>query len=513
MILLFGGTTEGVAIARLLNIINQPYIYHTKTATKQKVDSLHLYGALTCDDMVEVFAHYSINLIIDAGHPFAVQLHENVSQAAIKAGIESIRFERKFPVINDESVSLFSSFQEVERHLTVLPKTPVLALTGVQTIKHFSVLWDKMPMHFRILDTELSMQTALDTGIKRELIHPAPPHITKQSLIELIDKIKPKILITKESGESGYFSLKQEVAKKLGISLWVVSKPVLPEYNHTFNEIRDLHQRLLKIRKDFWKDETNLKSGFTTGTCVTAAAKAAFLALQTGSFPAMVEIVVPSGKTAHIAIYPGSLTENMARCTVVKDAGDDPDVTHAAIIGCSIELKSQTGIDFRQGRGVGTVTLPGLQVKPGQPAINNTPRKMISEVIVQLSDMYDYTGGVIVTPFVPMGEELAQKTFNPRVGVIGGISIIGTSGEVKPLSHAAFINAIEQQIKVVAAIGLYEIVSTAGLRSENIVKERFKHLPQQAFIHHGNFIGDTLKLAVKHGIKKNYHCSYAGKSN
>ncbi|ASB48261.1 cobalt-precorrin-5B (C(1))-methyltransferase CbiD [Alkalitalea saponilacus] len=502
MILIFGGTTEGLLVAKLLNILNEPYIYHTKTSTSQKVEGKHLHGTLTAEGIVNFCRQQSVKLIIDAGHPFAQELHRNVAKASVISRIASIRFERKFPKIDEALVKRFDSFEMLSEHLNSLSPMPILALTGVQTIKYFPSLWDKMPMHFRILNTELSMQSALKTGISQEFIHPSPAHITEESMLHLIEKTNPKIIITKESGESGYFNLKQKIAKECGIKLWVVTKPEMPEYSHTVDEIRDLHQLLLKFRKEVWKDENNLKSGYTSGTCITAAAKAAFEALLTGRFPTDVEIVIPSGKTIKLATYSDGLSENRASCLVVKDAGDDPDVTHAALMGCNVELTEEPGISFDKGIGVGVVTLPGLKVSPGEPAINETPRQMIRKVIEELSLFYDYHGGVIITPFVPCGEELAQKTFNPRVGVVGGISIIGTSGEVKPLSHSAFINAIEQQIKVVAAMGIDEVVSTAGLRSEKVIKKRFSHLPQQAFIHHGNFIGDTVKLAIKNGINK-----------
>ncbi|TCO06048.1 cobalt-precorrin-5B (C(1))-methyltransferase CbiD [Natronoflexus pectinivorans] len=502
MILIFGGTTEGLLVTNLLDILNEPYIYHTKTKTSQNVEGLHLHGALTVMQMVELYQMNFVKLIIDAAHPFASELHRNVAEASLKTGVATIRFERNFPALDEESVVRFASFEELAKHLTHTSDATILALTGVQTIKHFSALWDKMPMHFRILDTEQSLETALQTGINRELIHPSPAHISEESLINLINKIKPKIIITKESGESGYFSLKQRIADRYGIEFWVVSKPELPRYSFCIDEVRDLHQLILKIRKEQWKDENNLKSGYTSGTCVTAAAKAAFEALLTGRFPTDVDINLPSGKTLKIATYPDNINQNSASCSVIKDAGDDPDVTHAAILGCTVELSQEPGITFEKGVGVGVVTLPGLQVKPGEPAINEIPRKMMIRVIEELSHLYDYHGGVIVTPFVPKGEDLAQKTFNPRVGVVGGISIIGTSGEVKPLSHAAFFKSIEQQIKVVAGMGINELVSTAGLRTEKLIHHLFSHLPQQAFIHHGNFIGDTVKLAAENGITK-----------
>lgn len=502
MILLFGGTTEGVAVAQLLDLLEEPYLYLTRSATSQKVKGEHRNGALNEQQMVKLCQEQKARLIIDAGHPYALQLHQTVVQAAKLCGVPALRLERPAPTTASENERWFNNYQELVQALR--PKGPitVLALTGVQTIPQFKEVPDHCTMHFRILDTPLSWETAMGTGIDRRFIHPAPAHITLQSLEQLIAETRPDILLTKESGATGYFHLKQQVAANHHLPLWILSRPKLPLYDYQVNTIQDLHKVILQIRKVYWKDEHQLRSGWTTGTCATAAAKGAFLKLLTGKTPPWAEVVLPSGKQARLALYPVYANDTEAVCTVVKDAGDDPDITHATVIGCKISLTKEAGLHFRRGTGVGLVTLPGLSVDPGEPAINATPRKMMRELLTLLADSFDYTGGLLITPFVPDGEKLALRTFNSRVGVNGGISIIGTSGEVRPLSHTAFIHAIVQQIKVAKALGIDELVSTAGLRGENHVRKLFSHLQPAAFIHHGNFVGDTVHAAQAKGMRK-----------
>jgi cobalt-precorrin-5B (C1)-methyltransferase len=502
MILLFGGTTEGRAVSQLLDFLEEPYLYLTRSATSQKVKGAHRYGALNELQMVHLCREQKARLIIDAGHPYALQLHQTVVQAAKCCGVPALRLERPAPASSAENECWFDNYEAVVQALQQKGPVTVLALTGVQTIPRFNKLPAHCTMHFRILDTPLSWAKAMETGIDPTFIHPAPAHITMENLEQLMAKTHPDILLTKESGSTGYFHLKQQMAAKHDLPLWIVARPELPTYDYEVRTMQDLHTTLLEIRKTLWKDAHQLRSGWTTGTCATAAAKGAFLKLLTGKTPPWAEVVLPSGKLARLALYPEQSSATEAACTVVKDAGDDPDITHAAVIGCKVRLTKEPGIQFRRGTGVGLVTLPGLSIAPGEPAINATPRKMMRELLKELADNFDYSGGLIVTPFVPDGEKLALRTFNSRVGVSGGISIIGTSGEVRPLSDAAFIHAIAQQIKVARASGINELVSTAGLRGENHIRPYFSHLPPSAFIHHGNFVGETVRTAHAQGMCK-----------
>jgi cobalt-precorrin-5B (C1)-methyltransferase len=201
---------------------------------------------------------------------------------------------------------------------------------------------------------------------------------------------------------------------------------------------------------------------------------------------------LPIDKILEIPVHHCEFTENTAKCSVIKDAGDDPDVTNGAEIGCILELTQQKGIQFIAGEGVGTVTLKGLELAIGEPAINPVPRKMISSAIQKLLHNYDLECGVSVTVYVTNGKKLAKRTLNERVGIMNGISILGTSGIVKPYSSSSYIASIEQGIDVAVANNNSELVINSGARSEKFLSNIFSHLPEYAFIHYGNWIGETL---------------------
>ena len=193
-----------------------------------------------------------------------------------------------------------------------------------------------------------------------------------------------------------------------------------------------------------------LRTGYTTGACATACTKAALLALITQKTTEIIEITLPLGEKVSFNVT-CAFNEQQATCTTVKDAGDDPDVTHGATIGSTISFNTSKNIVFLRGKGVGIVTLPGLAIGVGEPAINPVPRKMMTDAINFLSHQYKINKGVNVEVFVVNGEEIAKKTLNSRIGIIGGISILGTTGIVKPFSASAYIASITQGIDVAIA--------------------------------------------------------------
>ena len=235
-----------------------------------------------------------------------------------------------------------------------------------------------------------------------------------------------------------------------------------------------------------------LRSGYTTGACATAAAKAALTALILGEEQKMISFRLPDDEEMTLPVAHTEIEKNSATCTVVKDAGDDPDVTHGASIVVTVSFSNHPDIRFLQGEGVGRVTLPGLGLEIGEPAINRIPRQMIMK---ELSALYDK--GLDVTISVPGGKELAQRTFNPKLGIVDGISIIGTSGIVRPFSSEAFVEAIRREVEVCVAVGSSRLIINSGAKSERFVKKEYPGLPAQAFVHYGNFIGETLKIAAK----------------
>lgn len=241
----------------------------------------------------------------------------------------------------------------------------------------------------------------------------------------------------------------------------------------------------------------SLRYGYTTGACATAAAKAALDSILSGGFRDTVRITLPDGSPAVFSLEQCSLSHSSSRCCVRKDAGDDPDVTNGFLICCEVETDhtlADGSVVFLRGPGVGEVTLPGLGIEVGDPAINPVPRTMICQSLQELLDEYAIKGGVRVTVSVPGGEEVALKTLNARVGVKGGISIIGTSGRVIPYSEEAFLQSTARMVQVARQSGTRELVVTAGIRSEKMLKPFFSSLPDTACIHYGNRIGSTLEL-------------------
>jgi cobalt-precorrin-5B (C1)-methyltransferase len=205
-----------------------------------------------------------------------------------------------------------------------------------------------------------------------------------------------------------------------------------------------------------------------------------------------IAITLPMGQQVMFKVT-CEFDEHRATCTTVKDAGDDPDVTNGATIGSTVWLNDQEDVVFLRGEGVGVVTLPGLALGVGEPAINPVPRKMMRDAVNFLRHQYGVVRGVDVRVFVVNGEEIAKKTLNARIGILGGISILGTTGIVKPFSSSAYIASITQGIDVAVANGCDTVVINSGGRSENILRSRFAALPEYAFIQYGNWIGETLE--------------------
>ncbi len=502
MILVFGGTTEGKKTAEVLDFTGEPYFYSTRTPVRLELKGKLLAGEMDQQKIITFCRNNAVRLIIDAAHPFAGQLHQHIHMAATRTGIPVLRYERAYPEIGGlENTAFFNSFEQLSEAILQSDFQRILSLTGVQTIPALKAVWKERACYFRILDTPLSRKKAEGSGIPPEYVIPMNPSGDVDELLRLAKEIKTRLLLSKESGASGFMDVKAEVARTLGIPLWIVKRPPLPAFDFTIDSEKQLLQQIYVLRRTVLKKEGMLRPGFTTGTCVTAAAKACLMALTEGTFPKSVEVSLPGNERTTFLIFPGFLSDGKASCTVIKDGGDDPDVTHGKEIGCELVLTKASGIRFLQGKGVGKVTLPGLQLAVGEPAINPVPRKMVSDMLECLSAEYGIDAGFEVKPFVPEGEVLARQTFNPRVGVVGGISIIGTTGKVIPYSNEAFLSTIKYQLSVAHETGLGEIVLTSGKRSENMLKPVFPQLPDTAFIHFGNLVGESIRMAVSQGIK------------
>ncbi len=246
-----------------------------------------------------------------------------------------------------------------------------------------------------------------------------------------------------------------------------------------------------------------MRRGWTTGACAAAAARAAFAALLSGRFPDPVSIRLPRGRRARFALALAEWHEGRARAGVVKDAGDDPDVTHDALVVAEVAPGSPgSGIRFAAGEGVGTVTRPGLALAVGEPAINPAPRAMIRDALMDEAAVNGApTLDVTVTISIPGGERLAEKTMNARLGIVGGLSILGTTGIVIPYSCSSWIYSIHRGIDVARAAGFGHIAAATGATSERAVR-RLYDLPDHALIDMGDFVGGTLKYLRAHPVER-----------
>lgn len=254
--------------------------------------------------------------------------------------------------------------------------------------------------------------------------------------------------------------------------------------------------------RDAQLKHTGLRPGWTTGACATAAATAAYTALLTGDFPDPVTITLPKGQTPAFALAVEELAEGRATAGVVKDAGDDPDVTHGALVRVTVRrLPPGSGVVFRAGPGVGTVTLPGLPLDVGELTVNPVPRRMIGDHIARVAAEHRGSGDVEVTVSVDDGEEIARSTWNPRLGILGGLSILGTTGVVVPYSCSAWIDSIRRGVDVARAAGHTHVAGCTGSTSEKTVVSEYG-LPEIALLDMGDFAGAVLKYVRRHPVDR-----------
>jgi cobalt-precorrin-5B (C1)-methyltransferase len=265
-----------------------------------------------------------------------------------------------------------------------------------------------------------------------------------------------------------------------------------------------------------------LRTGFTTGTAAAAATKGALQLILDGKKSSRVRIRLLTGDDIYIPIHHCRLKkQDSAICTVIKDAGDDPDVTHKAEIGARVSIQvagdNQPGskpleIVINGGEGVGRVTKPGLEVSPGHPAINPGPVKMIIQAIHDVLKNHSPNRTVQTEIFVPQGEKIAEKTLNARLGILGGISILGTTGIVRPMSHDAFIATITSALSVARASGAEKVVLTTGRRSERFAQHLWPRLAEEAFVQIGDFFKMSLEVASRQGFDKVTLAVFFGKA-
>ena len=516
MILILGGTTEGRVAVRVADEAAATYYYSTK-GTLQSIECAHgirLAGAMNEEEMECFCRDHAIKLLIDAAHPFAQVLHQTIEKVSKCLQIPVIRYERRYPP-RDEDLIWCDSYADAIHQMENKGIQRLLALSGVNTLAPLRPYWRSHTTWFRILEREESLSLAEKQGFPQERL---VFYREGEDELKLLEQLHPDAILTKESGFCGYFTDKVNAARQFGIPVFVVKRPALPETFYRVYGEDGLRKQIERLLPEFFP----LKSGYTTGACATAAAKAALLALLSRKEQTESQITLPSGEQITLPVAYTEWAGCSATCTVIKESGDDPDVTNHSRIRVTVQLSldvsgcatvmaqeehcqetesDDTGrVIFQAGEGVGTVTLPGLGLKVGGPAINATPRKMIRQELIPLLPSPDSVA--IVTVSVPGGEELAKRTFNPKLGIIGGISIIGTSGIVRPFSSDAFIASIRKEASVAKAIGCETLVINSGAKSERYLRSLYASLPPQSFVHYGNFIGETLKIAADLGFKQ-----------
>ena len=263
------------------------------------------------------------------------------------------------------------------------------------------------------------------------------------------------------------------------------------------------------------RNQKKLRFGYTTGSCAAGAARGAVRLLLGEDEISEVELMTPKGILLHLEILDRKRSENAASCAVRKDAGDDPDTTNGILVYAKVEkflIRSdmEDRIVIDGGIGVGRVTKPGLSQKVGEAAINPVPRSMILQAVEEIADQYHYEGGLKVTISVPEGEKIARKTFNPRLGIVGGISILGTSGIVEPMSEKALIDSIRVEMTQHAAMGEQYMLVTPGNYGADYLREHME-LPFEKNIKCSNYVGETIDMAVDMGVKGILFISHIGK--
>ena len=485
MILVFGGTTEGRKAVEVLEAAGRPYYYSTR-GSEQEVALVHgqrLTGGMNTQEMIAFCQEHAIRLIVDAAHPFAELLHWNLLNVADQLQLPLVRYDRIYPH-HTSDIIWCRDYDDAIAQLEAQGIQRLLALTGVQTIGRLRPYWQHHECWFRILDRDSSRDIASQTGFpENHLISDSPSLISPLSTLN--SHISPDAIVTKESGISGGFLEKVEAAKAMGMKVFVVERPAIPQLPNSNYQLVNGPHGLRRAIEHLLPDFYPLKSGLTTGTCATAAAVAALHRLRTGETPDEVPVLLPDGETIKVSV---GFADDYAFC--IKDAGDDPDVTN----GVEVRAKVQPAEHFVifGGEGVGRFTLPGFDYPPGEAAINRGPREMLRDNI---------PGDYAVTISVVGGGEIARRTFNPRLGIEGGISIIGVSGIVQPYSEEAFLESIRKCLVVAIASGAERIVIGSGAKSEEALRGRYPQLPSQAFVQYGNFVGATLRMAVELGAR------------
>ena len=514
MILILGGTTEGRKAVQVVESAGKPY--YSTVGSEQAIEAAHairLTGGMEEEEMARFCREKEISLLVDAAHPFAIRLHRTLAKVSSRLRIPVVRLERQYPE-RDKRLIWCADYAAAIDRLRADGIRNLLALTGVKTIAKLRPYWEQTPCWFRILDRKESLSLAESDGFPKERLVFFHEGEDEKRLLE---RLHPDAVLTKESGESGYFREKVEAAGACGIPVYVIQRPLLPDSFTFVQGVEGLRKTIERLAPGFFP----LRSGFTTGTCATAAAKAALVALLSRREQTASCITLPSGEKITLPVAATEWVDNAALCTVVKDSGDDPDVTNGTDVcvtvayakqrvreqidgsqdrSCAFTSESFPYLTLDGGIGIGRVTKEGLEQAVGQAAINRVPRQMIFAAVADVCEKANVSEPLHITVWMPEGEALAKRTFNPKLGIEGGLSVLGTSGILEPMSEQAIVATIETEIRQLHAVGEEKILVTPGNYGQAYASEYLK-LDLTKSVKSSNYIGDTIDLAISYGMK------------
>lgn len=492
-IFIIGGTTEGRRAVEVCEEAGKPFLYSTLGSSQEIAlhHGIRLEGPLDGEAMAELCRREEVSVIVDAAHPFAEVLHRTVGGTSDELRTPVVRFERIYPPLPAEAIAVGSFAEAVERLRAIKPGR-LLALTGVKSLSSLADYQRDHETYLRVMPIPETERVIHGSDFPRDHLIYYDRKEGESDSTALYERLKPDMILLKESGETSGFEEKVTTAIRLGIRVMIICRPPLG-YNpsESVSGPVGLRRALERLDPDFFPQ----RIGFTTGTTATAATTAALLALLNGETYPEVTVTLLTGEEIHFPIASTEiLSEESACATAVKYSGDDPDVTNGTEIVATVTLTEEhTGVTFYGGIGVGRVTLPGIGVPIGEPAINPGPRRMITRAIASLIDLDRI--GVELTISVPKGRELATHTFNPRLGIVDGISILGTTGVIRPFSSEAWVDSIRREMGVSRSVFGDHLVINSGGKSERWLRGHFPDLPPNAFIQYGNFIGRCLEMA------------------
>ena len=508
MILVFGGTTEGRTAAGVLEEAGKEFFYSTVSGQQDLnlTNGKHINGRLDRDGIIRLCAEKGIRLLIDAGHPFAEKLHEEVRKASEASGVPAINYERIYEKPLDVSgITSCENYEDAERKIIRSGTDLLLAFTGVNSISQLKGLETKgIRCIYRIADREESRKKAKGQHVNEDNILFLSDETYETQMERAMEKASlysPRhiAVIMKESGKSGGFMDKIEAARKRNLDIYVLKRKEISGKFYKVDGPNGLRLMVERLLPEFFP----LHIGISSGTCATAAALGALKQIM-GENPERVPVVLPNGETIMVDVE-----MHGSYASAIKYSGDDPDVTDGIEIRAEVRYASDDGdepIRIIGGKGVGRITLPGFDYPIGEAAINKVPREMIVHNLrLHTKERLE------VEISVPDGERIASKTFNPRLGIEGGISIIGVSGIVRPFSEESFISSINKCLKVARASGDLVVINS-GAKSERYVKGLFPSLPTQCFVEYGNYVGKTISMASEMGFRETVLVIMIGKA-